>query len=204
MFARQASYAFAVMCFAALGAAACAGPLVELVLPPAYHQAPSVIPVLVLGITIQATTSFVSTSLNVARRTSRIPLAAGIGAAGSLLGSLLLIPRFGVMGAASGVLCGQIVFAVSTAWLAQLSYPIPYESARLVKAAVAAVLLFGLAMTLRRGEPVADLFTAIAVTLSYPALLWAWRFLNPGEMASVRHAIRLLAARMRGTPTARQ
>ena len=204
MFARQASYAFAVMCFAALGAAACAGPLVVLVLPPAYHQAPFVIPVLVLGITIQATTSFVSTSLNVARRTSRIPLAAGMGAAGSLLGSLLLVPRFGVMGAAYGVLCGQIVFAVSTAWLAQLSYPIPYESGRLVKAAIAAVLLFGLAMVLRRGAPVADLSTAVAVTLSYPALLWAWRFLTPAEMASVRHAVRLLAARMRGTPTARQ
>jgi len=204
MFARQASYAFAVMCFAALGAAACAGPLVELVLPPAYHQAPFVIPVLVLGITIQSTTSFVSTSLNVARRTSRIPLAAGMGAAGSLLGSLLLIPRFGVMGAAYGVLCGQVVFAISTAWLAQRSYPIPYESARLAKAAVAAVLLFGLVMILRSGTPLTDLFAAVAVTLSYPALLWAWRFLTPAEMASVRHAVRLLAARMRGTPTARQ
>jgi hypothetical protein len=108
------------------------------------------------------------------------------------------------MGAAYGVLCGQIVFAVSTAWLAQLSYPIPYESARLVKAAAAAVLLFGLAMTLRRGEPVADLFTAVAVTLSYPALLWAWRFLNPAEVASVRHAVRLLTEKVTGAPTARQ
>ncbi len=176
----------------------------ELVLPPAYHQDPFVIPVLVLGITIQATTSFVSTSLNVARRTSRIPLAAGMGAAGSLLGSLLLVPRFGVMGAAYGVLCGQVVFAATTAWLAQLSYPIPYESARLAKAAAAAVLLFGLAVILRTGAPVADLSTAVAVTLSYPALLWAWRFLTPAEMASVRHAVRLLTAKVRGTPTARQ
>jgi hypothetical protein len=108
------------------------------------------------------------------------------------------------MGAAYGVLCGQLVFAVSTAWLAQLSYPIPYESARLVKAAVAAVLLFGLGVILRTGAPVADLLTAVAVTLSYPALLWAWRFLNPAEMASVRHAARLLTAKLRGMPTARQ
>jgi len=204
MFARQASYAFAVMCFAALGAAACAGPLVELLLPPAYHQAPAVIPVLVLGITIQATTGFVSTSLNVARRTSRIPLAAAIGALGSLLGSLVLIPRFGVMGAACGVLCGQITFAASTAWLAQLSYPIPYESRRLAKTAIAALALAGLAFAVRTGSPAIDLLTAVAVALSYPALLWAWRFLSPLEMASVRQAVQLLALKLGRSGRARR
>jgi hypothetical protein len=109
-----------------------------------------------------------------------------------------------VLGAAYGVLCGQVVFAVSTAWLAQMSYPIPYESARLVKAAIAAVLLFGLVVILRTGAPVTDLFTAVAVTLSYPAILWAWRFLNPAEMASVRHVVRLLTGKVTGAPTVRQ
>ena len=196
MFARQASYAFAVMCFASLGAALCAGPMVELVLPRAFHQAAGVIPVLVLGITIQATTSFVVTSLNVARRTSRIPLAAAIGALGSLLGSLVLIPRFGALGAAFGVLCGQVAFAVSAVWLAQLSYPIPYESGRLAKAAVAALALVGLAFALRTGSPAIDLLTAVMFVLSYPALLWTWRFLNPSETASVRQAVRLVRNRM--------
>ena len=196
MFARQASYAFAVMCFAALGAAVCAGPVVELVLPRAYHQAPGVIPVLVLGITIQATTGFVITSLNVARRTSRIPLAAAIGALGSLLGSLVLIPRFGVIGAAYGVLCGQIAFAASTAWLSQLSYPIPYEIGRLSKAAVAALALVGLAFALRTGSPSLNVLVSLLVALSYPALLWAWHFLNPPERASVRQAVQLLALKL--------
>ena len=204
MFARQASYAFAVMCFAALGAALWAGPIVELVLPSAYHQAPAVIPVLVLGITIQATTSFASTSLNVAKRTSRITLAAAIGAIGSLLGSLVLIPRFGVIGAAFGVLCGQVAFAASTVWLAQLSYPIPYESGRLGKAAVAALALAGLAFALRTGSPSIDLFVAAMLVLSYPALLWAWRFLNPSEMASVRRAARLLTLKLKHSRRARQ
>jgi O-antigen/teichoic acid export membrane protein len=196
MFARQASYACAVMCFAAVGAAVCAGPVVELVLPHAYHQATAVIPVLVLGITIQATASFMNTSLNVSRRTSRIPLAAAIGALGSLLGSLVLIPRFGVMGAAYGVLCGQVTFAASTAWLAQLSYPIPYETGRLAKAAITALALVGLACALRTGSPSVNLLTAILLVVSYPILLWTWRFLSPSEMASVRQAVRLVILRL--------
>ena len=192
MFARQASYAFAVMCFAALGAAVCAAPLVELLLPQAYHQAPAVIPVLVLGITIQATTTFVTTSLNVAMRTSRISVGAAAGAAGSLVASLLLIPRFGVLGAACGVLCGQVAFAASTAWLAQQSYPIPYECRRLAKAGTAALVLFGLAFAVRIGSPSIDLLTGVVLVLCYPALLWAWRFLNPAEMASVWEVVRML------------
>jgi len=174
------------------------------VLPSAYHQAPAVIPVLVLGITIQSTTSFVITSLNVARRTSRIPLAAAVGAIGSLLGSLVLIPRFGVIGAAFGVLCGQAAFAASTVWLAQLSYPIPYESGRLAKAAVAALALVGLAFALRTGSPSIDLLTAVILVFSYPALLWTWRFLNPSEMASVRQAAHLAKLRLGRGSRARQ
>jgi O-antigen/teichoic acid export membrane protein len=196
MFARQASYVFAVMCFGALATAVCSGPVVELVLPHAYHQAPAVIPVLVLGITVQATTSFVITSLQVARRTSRIPLAAAIGALGSLLGSLVLIPRYGVMGAAYGVLCGQVMFALSTAWLAQRSYPIPYEVERLAKAAVTALVLVGLAFALRTGSPSINLLAAVLLVVSYPVLLWMWRFLSPSETVSVHQAVQLVTLRL--------
>ena len=161
-------------------------------------------PVLVLGITIQATTSFASTSLNVAKRTSRIPLAAATGALGSLLGSLVFIPRFGVIGAALGVLCGQVAFAASTVWLAQLSNPIPYKSGRLAKAAVAALALVGLAFASRTGSPAIDLLTGAVVVLVYPALLWTWRFLNPSEMASVRRAAQLVRLKVERDRRARQ
>jgi O-antigen/teichoic acid export membrane protein len=176
--------------------AVCAGPLVDLVLPQAFHQVPAVIPVLVLGITIQATTTFVSTSLNVSMRTSRISLGAAVGAVGSLVGSLALIPRFGVIGAACGVLCGQVAFAASTAWLAQQSYPIPYEYRRLAKAGMAALALFGLAAAVRTGSPSIDLITSVLLVLSYPALLRAWRFLNASEMASVRQAVQMIRVRL--------
>ena len=53
MFARQASYAFAVMCFGAVGAAVLAGPVVELVLPRA-SPGPGRDSGACLGITIQA------------------------------------------------------------------------------------------------------------------------------------------------------
>jgi hypothetical protein len=100
------------------------------------------------------------------------------------------------MGAAYGVLCGQVTFAASTAWLAQLSYPIPYETGRLAKAAITALALVGLACALRTGSPSVNLLTAILLVVSYPILLWTWRFLSPSEMASVRQAVRLVILRL--------
>jgi O-antigen/teichoic acid export membrane protein len=186
MFARQASYAFAVMCFGALGISAFAGPVVRLFLPASYHHATIVVPVLVLGITIQATTSFLLTSLNVARRTSRIPLSAAVGAVGSLAGSLVLVPKFGAMGAASGALCGQVAFAAATAWFAQRSYRIPYEVGRLTKASVVAALLGGVALLIPASAPLPGLAVAVLLVVSYPAILWAWNFLTPEEKSDIR------------------
>jgi O-antigen/teichoic acid export membrane protein len=75
VFARMASYAFAVLCFAALGVVLLAEPVTRLVLPVSYHRAPAVVPLLALGITIQAAAWFMATSINVAKRTSRHPVA---------------------------------------------------------------------------------------------------------------------------------
>lgn len=189
MFARQASYAFVVMCFGALGISAYAPPIVRLFLPATYHPSTTVVPILVLGITIQATTSFVVTSLNVARQTSRIPMAAAIGAIGSLAGSLLLIPRFGAIGAACGALCGQVAFAAATAWFAQQSYPIPYEVGRLTKCSLTAGVLGSLALLLPADAPLFGLAGATLLTLAYPAILWVWGFVSPDERADIGRAV---------------
>jgi len=186
VFARMASYAFAVLCFAALGVTLFAEPVTRLVLPPAYSQSTVVVPVLALGITIQAAAWFLATSINVAKRTSRHPLAMAVGAAASLVGSLTLIPRFGVMGAAYGVGCGQLALTVTTAWFAQRYYPIPYEKKRLVKAGVAALALALLGGVVRTESAWSNLGFAALLVAAYPALLLGLRFLQPWESAALR------------------
>ena len=186
VFARQASYAFAVLCFGAVGIVASVHPVIQIFLPVEYHGAASVVAVLVLGIGIQATTSFTTTSLNVAKRTSVIPVTAAAGALGSLLGCVALVPRFGVMGAALGVLCGQTIFATVTAWFAQRSYRIPYEIGRLAKVVAVSTLLVAVSTLARPASPWADLGLSAVLVCSYPVLLWAWGFLSPLEKRAVR------------------
>jgi O-antigen/teichoic acid export membrane protein len=198
VFARMASYAFAVLCFAALGVVLLAEPVTRLVLPVSYHRAPAVVPLLALGITIQAAAWFMATSINVAKRTSRHPVATAAGAAASLLGSVALIPRFGVMGAAAGVLCGQVALATTTAWFAQRYYPIPYEAARLAKTTAATAALAAIGLLARGPTPAWNLVGAVALLAAYPVVLLAWRFLQRWEADAIRQFLRARGSGARG------
>lgn len=201
VFARMASYAFAVMCFAALAIVLFAAPVTRLVLPSSYHRAPDVVPLLALGITIQAGAWFMATSINVAKRTSRYPIATAAGAIASLTGSLVLIPRFGVMGAAAGVVCGQVVLTAATGWFAQRYYPIPYETRRLAKALAVALILAGAGLLLRGAGPLGNLAGATALLAAYPVMLLGVRFLQPWETDAIRKFLRARASRGRpGAP----
>jgi O-antigen/teichoic acid export membrane protein len=189
VFARMASYAFALLCLAAVGVTLFAEPVTRLVLPPSYFPSTVVVPVLVLGITIQVIAWFLATSINVAKRTSRHPVATAVGAAASAVGCLTLVPRFGVMGAAYGVGCGQLALTLTTAWFAQRCYPIPYEKARLAKAAAAAVALVALGTVLRTQSAWSNLGLAALLAAAYPFVLLSVRFLQPWESAALRHFV---------------
>ena len=195
VFARMASYAFAAMGFAATGIILLAQPLTRLVLPANYQRAPDVVPLLAIGITIQSVAQFMATSIGVAKRTSTYPITTAAGAVTGVIGSLALIPWFGLMGAATGVVCGQLALTITTAWFAQRYYPIPYETARLAKTVVVTAALVAIGLTLRGSMPWWNLVEAIGLLAAYPVVLLAVRFLQPWETDTIRQFIR---ARMSG------
>lgn len=188
VFGRMATYAFTVLAFGALGAALLADPIVRLALPASYHAAPSVVPVLALGIVFQAGAWFLNTSLNVAKRTAAYPVTTTVGALASLGGSLLLVPRYGAQGAALGTVCGQAALLAVTAVVAQRTYRIPYEVGRLAKAGGLALVLVAVGRVLRTGAPLTDAVVAAGIVAAYPVLLLAARFLKPWEVDSLLQA----------------
>jgi O-antigen/teichoic acid export membrane protein/SAM-dependent methyltransferase len=189
VFARMATYAFTVLAFGALGAALLADPVVRLVLPAGYHDAPVVVPILALGIVLQAGAWFLNTSLNIAKRTAAYPATTAIGALASLAGSLLLVPVWGLRGAALGTVCGQAALLGVTAWIAQRTYRIPYESRRLAKAAGLALTTFAAGLLLRTGAPWTDALVSAALVAAFPIALVAMRFLEGWEIVSLLDAL---------------
>jgi O-antigen/teichoic acid export membrane protein len=78
--------------------------------PNYYERADDVIPVVAAGIVVQVIAQIALTGLIVGRRTGRLIRASGAALAANLVANLILIPPFGVMGAAVATAVGAAVF----------------------------------------------------------------------------------------------
>ena len=144
-FAQLATVAFAVLVFGTLGIAILAGPVVQIMTPPSYHGATAVVPFLVLAVALHGATVFLTTSLNVAKRTRALPVAAAVAAAVTVAGHMTLIPKFGLMGAAGATAAGQATRVVVMMIAAQRLYHIPYETGRLFRTTLVGLIVYGAA-----------------------------------------------------------
>ena len=100
----------------------------------------------------------------------------GAGAAVNVALNLILIPTYGMMGAAIATVAAYTTMAVGMAWWSQRIYPVPYQWRRVATATFGAVALAILGKLLDVGLP-----AAIALTLVYPLVLLALGFANPDE-----------------------
>ena len=192
--ARLATVAFAGLVLATLGLAVFAEPLIVLMTDPAYHGASAVAPLLALGVAVQVVAVFLTTSLNISKETRALPRIAAVAATATVAGSLVFIPRFGLIGGALAVGSGQLTLAIATAVAAQRRYHIPYELSRLVRVALAGAVLYA-AWTL---VPSTGLLTALvirsAVVALFPLALIAVGVVDRETLVQVR----ALVARARG------
>ena len=144
---------------------------------------------------IQTTTSFIATSVEVSKRTHLYPSTTAAAAAVSVLGHLILIPRFGMIGAALAVGVGQVVQVSLLGYFAQRVYPIPYEWARLAKVMTVTLLLYGVIITTSSGAGLGVLAFRIGLLATFPLGLLALRFFRPNEIADFKRLAALLGAR---------
>ena len=198
LFGRLASYAFAVLSFLTLALACLAGPVVELMTPNAFHAAARVVPLLALGMAIQSTSILLSTSINVAKRTPAYPIATAVGGSVSLGGYFLLIPQWGLFGAAASVVAGQIVFVATLSYFAQRYYAIRYEWGRLAMTAGVAIALYGIMAIVAPASIGTALSVGLALVATYPVALVVLGFFKAQELREIRQ----LLASLRGTMVA--
>ena len=186
-YAKTATYAFAVMAALATALVLLADPIVRLLTPAVYHPAAALLPLLVVGVTIQAAAGFVSTALHIAKRLAPLPVITFVAATASVAANLMLIPALGTQGAALASALAQAALLGATWWFVRTSYPIPYERVRLAKiAGVATVVsLAGLGARVLAPPLVADLVSVVLLA-AFPAGLVAARVFRPTETARLR------------------
>ena len=189
LFGRLSSYAFAVLSFLTLALACFAQPVVELMTPNTFHTSAQVVPLLALGMAIQSTSTLLSTSINVAKRTHAYPIATALAAVVSVGGYLMLIPYWGLFGAAASVVAGQVVFVLTLGYFAQRYFAIHYEWRRLWTAAGVAIVLYGIMVIAAPAPIAAALGVGLALLAMYPVALVMLGFFKAQELQEIRQLL---------------
>ena len=162
--------------------------LVRLLAAPEFAEADTVVAPLAFSGALLVAYTTLSIAATRANRTDRFWHVAAAGAIVNLVLNLLLIPDYGMRGAAAATVAAYAVLAAGMALLSQRIYPVPYEWRRLTVATGAGIALYALGRAL--DVPLAG---ALALIAAYPVLLGVLGFYQPAE----RQRIVTLAARMR-------
>jgi O-antigen/teichoic acid export membrane protein len=109
----------------------------------------------------------------------------GAAAAANVTLNLLLIPRYGMMGAAVATIAAYVTMFAGMSWWSQRIYHVPYQWRRVVTAALAGVALAGVGKLIGGGLPV-----AVALSLAYPLALLPLGFYLPAERKAIGARLR--------------
>jgi O-antigen/teichoic acid export membrane protein len=179
------TYLVAITTWVALGLGLLAPWLVRLIAAPAFAESADVVGPLAFAVVPFAGYVVLAIGIGRMRRTQFNWVVTGAAAIVNVALNLLLIPPYGMMGAAIATIAAFSTMFVGMTWWAQRIYPVAYQWRRVVTAAGVGVALFAVGKLVGGGLPV-----ALALSLAYPVALLATGFYLPVER-------RVIAARLR-------
>jgi O-antigen/teichoic acid export membrane protein len=183
VFSAVTTYGVAVLALMTAGLSAIAADLLDVVTHGQFTSAAGVVAWTSIGVFFQGVYLMTSIGLNITRRTQYYPVSTAIAAAANIGLNLLLIPRFGIMGAAYANGAAYALQAAIAYRFSQRFYPVRYEIGRLVRVVTAAALAYGAARALPEMPPFAGvLLRGTTVVLIMAAGLWLGGFLQPEEL----------------------
>jgi O-antigen/teichoic acid export membrane protein len=188
IFSRVTTYGVLILALLTAGLTACAGDVIALATTPTFHQAARVVPWIALGVAFQGVYLLTSIGLNITKHTEYYPIATSIAAVTSVAVNLLLVPTFGIVGAAWANMIAYAVLAFVSWRFSQRFFPMRYELLRLAKIVVAAfsgVLVAHFAIPPLGRVPGLLLHGSSVVIVFFVVLAWS-RFFVPNEIARLR------------------
>lgn len=200
IYSMVSTYVVATLMLLGMELCAVAPDLVRLFTSPAFHDAAAVTPWIAVAVMFQGINLVGAIGLVITKRTKVYPVATGIAAAVSVAANVVLIRRYGVMGAAWASAVAYATLAAVTVTFSWKAYPIRYEWSRLLRIVLAGSAGYAAAhWFVPESVPAAAglvLRGAIAAA-GYLTTLYVTGFFHPGEIRILRDIRARLPARTR-------
>ena len=182
------TYLLFVSCWISLTLGLLAPWLVRLLAPANddFWGGASVVGPLAFAASAWAAYTVVAIGVGRARRTQFNWVVTGSAALLNVALNLLLVPPFGIEGAATAHVAAFATMFLGMAWHSQRIYPVPYQWRRVATVVAAAVALLAAGKAFD-----APLGVAIALAVSYPLVLVPVGFYLPSERTRIAHTLRI-------------
>jgi len=175
------TYVLYACCWLSLALSLLAPWLVKLLATPRFYAGARVVPLLAFGATAFIAFNVMSIGIGRAKATQFNWVVTGVAAAVNIALNFVLIPPYGMMGAAAATLVAYTVMFLGMTVRAQQVFRVPYQWRRVALAVGAAVGLTVLGKSLH--VPLAG---AVALTAVYPLILLPLGFYLPVELRRLR------------------
>ncbi len=183
LFSTVTTYGVAVLVLLTAGLSAISRDLLISVVGVEYEQAAAVVTWTAVGVLFQGVYLLTSIGLNITKRTGYYPLATVAAAGVNIAMNLILIPTFGFIAAAWANGASYAVQAAIALHFSQRFYPVPYETGRLVRVALAGVAAYALATGWPAMPPAIGVIARGGTVVGvFGGMLWATGFFKAGEL----------------------
>lgn len=168
--------------FITLGLSVLSKEVLIIMATPPFYSAYKVIPLIALSYTLQGCFSILSVGIALKKKTKYLPLVMGTGAMVNLGLNYLLIPSYGMMGAAVATVISYLVLPIGSYFVSRRFYPIKYEWGRVGKIFIAAALVYVGNLFISTDSAIITGLFKLASLLGFPILLFAFKFFKSEEI----------------------
>ena len=151
-----------------------------------FWGAYSVVPVLALSVFFMNMRETTSYGLIINKKTSTVGINVVIVSILNILLNILLIPVWNMMGAAVATIVTQFIYWILNYYFSQKEYNIPYEKRKVIIMFITGALLSFAGLFLNEMSIVPRLMIKITCVLSFPFLLYFFKFYEPYELHAIR------------------
>lgn len=188
--ARLTTLFIVVLCGIGLMLSAASRWVVHVMAGNGYEGAAPVAEIIIFSYVVYGIYFVLTNQIWYAKKTHYLPFITGTTAIFSLAISILLIPKFGIMGAAYALLLSSTFYVILTYFFSIKAYPVKYQI-HLVGFCVAVTLFTYVAMKFISIENILlDLFVKLGVVAIFPIIMWRSDFLSSEEKEKISMVVR--------------
>ena len=151
-----------------------------------YWGAVTIIPVLSISILFISMKDFTIYGLHVVKKTKIIGILVIVSTAVSIGFNYILIPHFGITGAAMATLLSQFLFWLAVLYYSQKAFYVPYEIGKITLIIVVGTILSFSGLLINHSPLLPRLLLKSVSLMSFPFILYLFNFYEPVELKAIR------------------